>query len=136
MPMSWAEFNEELNEVQEAVIREYGSDEGLPMPFCHVMHLELGLGQTPVEDAEERAAKLSEETGEEVSPDMLDWTVEHAHLHELIRSIMMVALQSGVSGTNLLADMFVVGRRMGLREAASMMSLGSGPVSGYDNDNR
>lgn len=85
--------------------------------ICQMMHQDIDLDRTPRPDAEELADKWEEEHGEEVDPESLDLTVEHAQLHAFFQALIMQSMMTGVSGSQLLALLFVIGRRWGLKEA-------------------
>lgn len=121
MATNMKDFVEEFIEVQNGIMRDYPDSRGV----CHMMHQDIGLGQTKREDADEQAERVAEMIDDpeiEVDGDSLDFTVEHKELHEFLRQLMMEATIAGASPDQLMATMFIVGRRMGMREAADMLS--------------
>lgn len=121
MATTMKDFIAEFIEVQDGIMRDYPDARGV----CHMMHQDIGLGQTKREDADEAAERVSEMLGEEyveVDSDSLDFTEEHKELHEFLRQVMLEATISGASPDQLMASMFIVGRRMGMREAAQMLN--------------
>jgi hypothetical protein len=125
MPTTPEQFRAQFLDIQEDIRRDYDPDpesEEITMPSaCHVMHRDLGLGQTQREDAAEVAARLSEERGEEIDPSSLDFTEEHVKLHGMLDSLMVPMAMTGMPPEQLLALVFAVGRRYGLREASGAL---------------
>lgn len=121
---SIAEFKQEFIDIQRGIMRDYPDE----LAVCKMMHEEIGLGRTPLDDAEERAEALSEESGSPVDADSLDLTQEHAALHGMLEAIKIQSMMIGTSVDQVLATMFIIGRRYGMREAAG--SLGTTEVDG------
>lgn len=123
-------FRENFTKLTEAVISEYGKD----TEVCEVMHQDLGFGQTPRDDAEELATTIREESKGKVDipADSIKFTEEHTALHEFLRRAQFEAQYAGLGPQQLAATFFVVGRRMGLQEAAQLLSGGD---EGSSDDN-
>jgi hypothetical protein len=126
------DLQRELLVIQEAVAREYTEDHAL----CHILHRELGLGTTKPEPEvlEEALDRIRETTGEEPDEDALDLTVEHHDLHILLRTIKLEAAMAGIGIDQMMSSLLILGRRLGLREAAAMMGItddeaSDGPVA-------
>ena len=120
MAITMQDFVAEFIEVQDGIMRDYPESRGV----CQMMHHDLGLGQTKREDADEQAERVAEMIDDpeiEVDGDSLDFTVEHKELHEFLRQVMMEATIAGAAPDQLMATMFIVGRRMGMRGAAQML---------------
>lgn len=123
MTISTEEFLQKFSEARDGIMRDYEREDGAVLAACHVMHLELGLDQTPAEDAEERISTLKEQgvLSEDWTNNGVDFTDEHRALHEFISAYVQHAAISGMPVTQIMAEMFVIGRRMGLSEAASSL---------------
>lgn len=115
------EFLADFMAVQEGIARDYpelGS-------ACHMMHRDLGLNQTTDEGSETAFEAVREAYGDEVgelAPESLDFTKEHRELHALLAQIRAEAMIGGVSPDQLIATIFIIGRRMGMKEAADMLT--------------
>ena len=116
---TFEQFVADFRDVQEGILRDYGN-EGERVELCEVMHQELRLGQTPVHDAQERSALL-QANGMDIEPDSIKLTEEHLALHGLLQQIRVEAAASGFSADELVAVLFSIGRRFGLKEAADLM---------------
>lgn len=131
MAASVSEFIQDFIKTQEGLIRDYPSTDSLSEvsnePVCTIMHRELGFGETQDPKAEETARLLSEQEGREVDPGIIDLTTEHHELHTFLRQLQMEALLNGAGPDQLLATMYVVGRRQGMAEAARMLGESNGP---------
>jgi hypothetical protein len=112
---TFEEFSATFTDVQRDLTRDYPDITAI----CHMMHKEIGLGETPREGAAELAEAMSTE-GETVDPDALDLTTEHAELHAFLRQLQAAGVVAGASEEQMLATMFVVGRRVGMRDAAGL----------------
>lgn len=110
-----------LQEIEDDLELQYPEDPVAKEPVCHILHRELGLGATPKENVEQlveqaRAAykKIErEDLAERVSPDDLEFTVEHTQLHKALKRIMVDA---AVDGDDVISKVFILGRRYGQRE--------------------
>lgn len=126
------QFIEEFQDVQRDMLRDYTNPEDSErpgiLPPCHMMHRDLDLGATQPDDAEERAAALEERIGITVRPDDLDLTIEHRQLHEVLRQAQLQMTLGGMHAAEMLASMFTIGRRMGLREAAASFDFDGIPT--------
>lgn len=111
-------FRQDFVDIQRGLMRDYPDTSAV----CHMLHDDLGFGHTPREDAEERAAMLSETTGETADIDSIEFTEEHAQLHSFLAAIKAQAMIIGASMDQILATMFIIGRRYGLKEAAGALS--------------
>jgi hypothetical protein len=113
---TFQEFVEQFLDIQHDVIRDHAAnDEGHIEPLCHILHRDLGLTQTPAEDAEEIAEHYRQAGA---SPTDIDFTDEHRLLHAWLGKVHIDALRNMVPPTDLIAVMFLIGRRYGMREAA------------------
>lgn len=118
--ITFEQFIEQFMVIQNDVIRDHSGEGGRITSICHVMHRDIRLGETTRDDAEESVARVKEMTGEDVDPTIIDLTEEHALLHKFLAKIKMEAMMTGTSPDELMATMFVIGRRYGMREAAEM----------------
>lgn len=124
MPISFEEFIAEFNAVQETLQRDYeSSDEH--MAVCHMLHRDIGLDETrpPEDELEDALERIESVTGERPDDDILDLTVEHHQLHEWLRAIKIEAAVQQVPVDQLMATLLLVGRRLGMREAARWVGL-------------
>lgn len=117
-------FMSTFRSVQEAAARDYPDARGA----CQILHKDLDLGATPIEGADEKAAETTARLKEagiieadfELSPDDLDFTIEHARLHALLRGYAAQSRMLGLDEEQTLALAILVGRRMGMKEAAEL----------------
>lgn len=116
--VTFDEFAEKFVSVQHDLMRDNGGASSL----CKVMHRDLRLGETPSADSDEWAERARALGTADADPDMLDFTEEHVALHMFLEHLRVEALMRGVSASEVLAAMFVIGRRYGMREAAEMMA--------------
>jgi hypothetical protein len=116
--ISFDDFLTQFTDIQVGLMRDYGDE---VTKLCRVMHREIGLAQTKADDADELVARLSEQYGDgrEIDANDLDFTQEHKLLHGLLDRAQLDAALGGASPSTLLAAMFVIGRRYGMREAAA-----------------
>jgi hypothetical protein len=122
MPITPEQFIAKFLEVQEGIIRDYFAGGNKAAALCHVMHHEIGLTHdTPADDAADAAELMSLLTGEDVSADALDLSEEHLQLHGFLNAVAADAAKTDTPIDALLALIFVIGRRMGLNEAAEMI---------------
>jgi hypothetical protein len=122
MPITPEQFVAKFLEVQDGLIRDYFAGGIKAAALCHVMHHEIGLTHdTPANDAEETAEILRALGDDEATAEMLDLSQEHLTLHKFLMSVAHDAVQTETPIDALLALMFVIGRRMGLNEAAEMI---------------
>lgn len=125
--MTFDKFKEDFRALQSAALRDNPDARGA----CQILHRDLGLGATPVENAEELAVETTEklrkqgvlEEGVELTADDLDFTEEHAELHRMLEGIVALGPAMGIPGDQLLAMALLIGRRMGMKEAAEMTSI-------------
>lgn len=117
---SFEDFTAQFMEIQEGVIRDHGIGHDRS-PLCHVLHRDLGLGETPRDEDSEFMVAARERLGDQFDPADLDFTLEHEQLHSFLSSVMHDALRQGVGVPELIAAMLIIGRRLGLREAAQML---------------
>ena len=118
--ISFDEFVDEFMQIQGDILRDHGDEAGHMQALCKVMHRELGLTETY---NAEMALEFERLTGMESGGDghELDLTTEHGQLHSLLKSVARDALIAGLSSDGILASMFIIGRRYGMREAAKAM---------------
>lgn len=118
------QFVKDFMDIQYGVQRDHPGRRTPNAALCHVLHRDLGLGETPRDDAEEMSEAVREAeaeagiTDEPLSANDLDFTVEHAQLHAFLDLIRADAMRKGSSVSELIAAMFIIGRRYGMREAA------------------
>ncbi len=117
--ISFEVFRTMWDEVQDGILRDYDNDDAVPM--CEVMHKELDMSATPVHDAHERSA-LAKANGVDIGADSIKLSEEHANLHDVLLGSIRSAMEHGLGGEQLVAAIFTIGRRYGMREAAQMMS--------------
>ena len=122
--MTVDQFKQTFRAIQNDAIRDNPNARGA----CQILHNDLGLGATPTDDAEELAAARTAELREQglVDDDFtleatdLDFTVEHAELHRMLEGIIAVTATMGITGDQVIAMALLIGRRMGMKEAAEM----------------
>jgi hypothetical protein len=115
--ITFDQFATDFMAIQQDVIRDHTDDTGTAA-LCKIMHRDVQLAETPDDHAEEAAQQASELAGKEISASDLDFTVEHHQLHMLLRRVGFDGMLAGLHPTDMLAAMFVIGRRYGMREAA------------------
>lgn len=116
-----------MNTVRELrnTVTDFGDDltaqYGRRTPPCEVLHYELGLPYgTPRDDADQVVAAAAK-SGVEVESDSIKLSVEHEDLHEALRLFVVDGMSKGMDQAQLAAQMLSIGRRMGFREAASLL---------------
>lgn len=117
--MTFNEFLTKTLEIEEGLKVEYLSDGDERVAGCQILHREVGLDQTK-DDRAESAVERLRAMGVEADADSLDFTQEHAKLHEWMHRMIFEGQMRGIGGVEMLAMMFVLGRRWGMREAAQM----------------
>ena len=112
----------ELRRAVEDTTDDLIQQHGRKTPMCEVLHVELNLPQTLKDDDEvQKMLKIAEENHVELEDDSIKLTIEHEDLHEALRRFVVDSMSQGMDATQLAAHMLVVGRRMGLREAANLL---------------
>ena len=124
---SFEQFADAFNEVSKQVRAQYKDEEHGNPPVCHVLHREIDLQATKPDDVEEQvervrrmfaAQSMSEEQVGNITEDDLDFTEEHRKLHGFFARFINEAQFQGISPEEIAMTLLLVGRRMGLREAA------------------
>lgn len=114
------ELRRYIEDVQEQVEAERGAN----TPYCEILHMEFGLPQTPKDDADEIIEKMRSQNPEfDLDDSSIKLTVEHPQVHELINRLAVDAMMKGADAAQLAALMLVIGRRMGMAEAAEIMGI-------------
>lgn len=109
------EFRRVVEDFTDAITHDYGRR----TPFCEVLHQDVGLPQTIREDADQVRAQAAQ-NGIELDEDSIKLTIEHEELHEALRRFVVDSMSQGQDATQLAAQMLIVGRRLGLQEAAQL----------------
>ena len=123
---TFEQFRDLFSQISDDIKAQYvPADEDEPtQPMCHILHRELNLGETRIADAEKQAEKTRaqyEKLGlpaEHIDVNNLDFTEEHAKLHDFVRRYLFEAKYQGVDSESLAMALLTIGRRIGLREAA------------------
>lgn len=114
--ISFDTFKNEFMSVQADMIRDHGDEDGhVPAP-CKIMHRELGLTETPSQEAIDYYERLT--GGKDAPEGELYLTEEHVQLHTMLEQATIEGAMAGITSDGLLASFFLIGRRMGMREAA------------------
>lgn len=111
------ELRNEIEDTVDALEAQYGDK----TPFCEILHFELGLPQTRKDDADTIIAKAREQAGIEVPEDSVKLTNEHDELHRVLRREVLGVMSESADVSQVAAQMLVIGRRIGLREAAALL---------------
>lgn len=133
--MLFEKFVSTFNEVSQAVRAQYTPEEGSAPPVCHVLHRELDLPATQVDGAEEEAERAARvltaqglvEQAEAIDASDLDFTHEHRKLHGFVARYLNEARFQGIAPEDVAMSLLIVGRRLGLREAAEAFGDITGP---------
>lgn len=110
----------ELRRTIEDLSDNLSAQYGRHTPPCEILHGEFGFGMTARDDAESVQAQAKEQ-GIVIEDESVKLTVEHDDLHEALRRIVLDSMSQSQGADQLAAAMLVVGRRIGLREAAELM---------------
>lgn len=103
------ELRRRWEDTDDLLRAQYGRD----VPYCEMLHAEVGLDATPPEDPS------LEDLSSDIS--MIRKSPEHADLHAMLEAVAVEAMLSGARNTGqLVAKFYVLGRRDGMREAARM----------------
>lgn len=110
-----------IEDIEEQVEAEHGKK----TPPCEILHRELGLPETPKDDADEIIEKFrSQEHPIDLDADSIKLTIEHEQVHEMLNRFVVEGMMKGADGAQLVALMLVIGRRMGMREATMLLGPG------------
>jgi len=130
MPTSIEAFRKEITALQEDILRDYpgadpdvvAEDPDAATGMCQVLHYDLDLPQTVADNADKVRETIEKNTGKPVEDGALELTQEHQELHQWLYLILTDFAKLGALSPaglpQVLATMFVLGRRYGLREAS------------------
>lgn len=132
---SFEQFVNTFNEISQQVRAQYSDEETGAPPVCHVFHREIDLEHTTPENVDEQVDRVKQmfmaqgltEQAEAVDPEDLDFTEEHRKLHGFVARYLNEARFQGISQADIAMSLLIVGRRMGLREAAQAFGDITGP---------
>lgn len=105
-----------LEDIADDLATQYG-----PLPYCEVLHRELGFGATPMPE-EQIAMIRAQNQWASIPDDSLKLTVEHEELHLALQRIFMDASERAGDGALIIAFMMAAGRRIGMTEASGLLA--------------
>lgn len=126
----------ELRRLIEDISEQVEAEHGKKTPYCEVLHVELGVPQTPKDDADTIVERLHHEHPEiDLDEASIKLTVEHEEVHELLNRFVVDSMMKGADAAQLAALMLVIGRRMGMREASMLLGGDEfGPLGGENRE--
>jgi hypothetical protein len=104
-----------LEDIADDLATQYGQ-----IPYCEMLHQELGFGQTPMPE-EQIALIRNQNQWTTIPDDSIKITVEHEELHLALQRVLMDATTRGGDAAQVVALMLAGGRRIGLAEASGLL---------------
>jgi len=118
MPTTPREFRRLIEDTQDDMRNQYDD-----APFCEIAHQEFGIPETLLED-DQREPILDQfkHMGVSLPDDSIKLTREHREFHDAMRRIVVGFSADGADAVQMLSAGLAVGRRLGMAEAAGLIS--------------
>lgn len=124
--ITFREFAEVFTDVQKNAMSTYMDDHGMSPYPCEILHRDFQIEETPSPNAEQTVHHIAAVLGIPVenvdtNAHAIKLTEEHEQIHQLLQNVKYDAMRGGLQAEQMIAAALVIGRRMGLREAAQVM---------------